>query len=95
MDRPRFNNGILAAALRLQQAMAHEPSAVQAVNTVLAARLSASTLLADKMSEEELIETDASYVETLYLPPLQQQGAAAKRVVLLCYCSVSVPLQAA
>lgn len=76
---PRFNNGILAAALlRLQQAMAHEPSAVQkAVNTVLAARLSASTSLADKMSEEELIKTDASYVGApLYLPPLQQQGIA-------------------
>jgi hypothetical protein len=70
---PRFNNGILAAALvRLQDAMATEPSAVQrAVNAVLVDRLAASTALADKMSEAELVETDASYVGApLYLPPV-------------------------
>jgi hypothetical protein len=70
---PRFNNGILAATLvRLQDAMATEPSAVQkAVHAVLMDRLVASTALADKMSEVELIETDASYVGApLYLPPV-------------------------
>ncbi len=75
---PRFNNGMLAAALvRLQNAMGTEPSAVQeAVNAVLMDRLAASTL-ADKMSEAKLIETDASYGGSpLYLPPVRHNATS-------------------
>lgn len=69
----RCNHATMAAALlRLERAMAAEPSAVQiAVSGVLTARLSESTVLAERMSETELIESDASFVgQPLYLPPM-------------------------